>query len=221
MAIEKIDPTAYKECIDFGLGTQVNFKIDGVEIALTSEFVGMEEKEYLILKFPKPFRFIKNKLFPGNIITIEYLFKGTIYAFQTRLFATIDKPVKLVFLEYPKIIQRHDLRSDNRLDCFIPAKIKIGKQTFSGVIMDISPKGCRWHSKELTDEVSILSYEDITLICQFPGKIGELEVIGKAKNVKKSKQEKVLGFVFDKGSIEAQKMITQYIFSAKDYFRSK
>lgn len=223
MTIEKVDSVAYEKRICLGLGTQVNVKIDGVEVALTSEFVGMEEKEYLILKFPKPFRFIKHKLFPGNLITIEYVYRGTIYAFQTRLFDTIDKPIKLLFLEYPKIIQLHDLRSHNRMDCFIPAKIKIGKHAFSGVIMDISDRGCRWHSKELTDEAlaPILSNEKINLICQFPGMVGELEVLGKAKNIKKNKQEKVLGFVFQKGSLEAQKMITQYIFSAKDYFRSK
>jgi len=190
---------------------------------LKSEFVGMEMGEYLIITFPRPFQSIKHKLFQGNLITIKYILNGKVYAFQAKLIDTIMSPKKLLLIEYPNIIELHDLRSRKRLDCFIPTKIRLKNHEPKGAILDINNRGCRWHTK-VQMNVSLLSIlvvdQEITLVCQFPGIAGELEVIGKLKNIQNIKQETVLGIIFHKGSQKVQKVIAQYIFSAEDFFQS-
>jgi hypothetical protein len=224
MDIENANPLVDEKSLRVDIGTELNIKIDGVSIPLKSEFVGMEMGEYLIITFPRPFQNIKHKLFRGNLITIKYIFNGKVYAFQAKLIDTIMSPKKLLLIEYPNIIELHDLRSRKRLDCFIPTKIRQKNHEHKGAILDIDNRGCRWHTKVLMN-ASLLSTlvvgQEITLVCQFPGIAGELEVIGKLKNTENINQETVLGIIFHKGSQKVQKVIAQYIFSAEDFFQSR
>ncbi len=114
--------------ISIELGTQLEIEIEGVPTRFKSSLVGIEPDEYLIIKAPEAALpdSIKNKLFRGNQIVVRYLCKGTLFGIQSQLVQVTSTPIRLLFVEYPKTIENYDLRSHERIDCFFPAKIKMG-----------------------------------------------------------------------------------------------
>jgi len=206
------------------LGAQLQIEIEGVEFRFKSTLVGMESDEYLIIKTPvvprhAPFGSIKHKLFPGTQIVARYLYKGTVFGFQSKLIEAISTPLRLLFVEYPKIIENYDLRSQERTDCFLPAKIEIRNKEEHGAILDISERGCRCLIKALEGKKlpSTQIDERITLTCQFPGIEGEQVVSGNVKNISKDKQEMILGIEFHEIAARLKTIIDQYLSNIKQF----
>ena len=200
-------------------GTRLNIEIEEVTIPLKSTFIGMESNQYLILSYPTPFAEIKNKLFSGNHIIVKYFSRGTVYAFQSKVVYVMSKPVNLLFLEYPKIIQRQDLRSQKRMSCCIPARLTAGEEETHGSIMDISKGGCRYQVRkiECANIRSLDVDEEITLNFPFPGKEGEIEVFGDTKSIRHDRNGLDLGIMFYRNPPDIQNSISQYILSVYDF----
>ena len=207
------------------LGAHLQIEIEGVAFRFKSSVVGIEPNEYLIIKTPiiphdAPFSSIKHKLFPRNQIAIRYLHKGTVFGFKTKLIEAISTPIRLLFVEFPDTIEHYNLRSHKRIDCFLPTRIKMKDKEIKGIILDINEKGCRHQIKALEGEKlpPVQIDEQITLFCQFPGIEGEHAVSGIVKNINKDKKEMALGIVFHEITPEAQKILTQFISTAKEIF---
>lgn len=209
--------------ISLDVGTKLHLEIEGVSIPLESFMVGMEPDAYIIIKTPRPYPTIKHKLYQGNQCIVKYMFQGTVYAFQTKIIDSIASPFRLLFLEYPKIIQHRDLRDHKRIDCLIPAKVVIKKEEKQGAIVDISKRGCRVQIQIFPgDKIpSILINEEITLRAKFPGVEEELQIVGKVKNLLKSRYEMVFGIVYQEMSHEAQEIIARYLYTIEDLFRAE
>ena len=138
-------------------GTLLQIEIGGIKFRFKSELVGLQADEYLIIKTPlvpsdAPFGMIKHKLFRGNDIIVRYLIGGMVYGFQSKLLGAISDPIKLLFLEYPKIVEQHDLRSHERVDCLLPGRLKFKDTELACLVLDISEKGCRCRIKNQKDK---------------------------------------------------------------------
>ena len=205
-------------CLD--IGTRLRIEIPGVHIILESNLVGMEEGDYLIIRAPSPVNAIKNKLYVGNDMVIKYFYRGSVFAFQTRLLEMISKPVKLLFLEYPKFVESHEIRAHKRVSCFIPADVVIGKIKKQAVIGDISNGGGSCIIKVVQNEKSppVRLNSTVSLTCRFPGVEESILLHGEVKNVKKNAEEIKIGFVFtERNTPEAKNIISQYVFSLSDF----
>ena len=206
--------------ISVDMGTPIKIELHGIELPLQSSIVGLENEKYLILKAPEPFNRIEHKLFPGNEMIVRYLSDGTVYAFQTKMIATIAKPVPLVFIEYPKIIQHHDLREQKRVSCHIPTRVIIGESENIGCIVDIAKAGCRCIvQRGKNPYLNPYDLDDpITLKCIFPGSKDMITVPGTVKNVKKTKRDIDLGVAFDvEMPLDSQKLIAWFISTIEDF----
>ena len=224
MEAENLDYLFTGRRIFIELGSQIQIQIEGVAFRFKSTLVGMESDECLIIKTPMvpsnaPFTSIQHKLFPGIQIVARYLYKGTVFGFQSKLIKAITSPLRLLFVEYPKIIENYDLRSEERTDCFLPAKIEIWNQKEHGAILDISERGCRCLIKAL--EGKILPYiqidERITLRCQFPGIEDDQVVSGNVKNFSRDKEEMILGIEFHEIATGLKTIIDQYVSNIKQF----
>jgi c-di-GMP-binding flagellar brake protein YcgR len=222
MEAENLDYLFTERHILIGLGSEVQIQIEGVTFRFKSTLIGMESDECLIIKTPMvpsdaPFTSIQHKLFPGIQIVVRYLYKGTVFGFQSKLIKAITTPLRLLFVEYPKIIENYDLRSEERTDCFLPTKIEIKNEEEHGAILDISERGCRCLIKALDGK--ILPYieidERITLRCQFPGIKDDQVISGNVKNFSRDNEEMILGIEFHEIAAGLKTIIDQYLSNIK------
>lgn len=209
--------------ISLDIGTKIHLEIEGVVIPLESYMVGMEPDNYIILKTPRPYPTIKQKLYQGNQCIVKYIFQGTVFAFQTKIIDSISQPFRLLFLEYPKIIQHHDLRDYKRIDCVIPAKIVVKDEEKMAAVVDVSKRGCRVQIQIYPGDLvpAIVINDEVVLWAKFPGVEGDLEIHGRVRNIRKSRHEMVLGVVYLEISLDAQQKIAKYLASVEGLFRTR
>lgn len=214
----KVDNSAAGKRLSIEIGSQVQVEIEGIPSRHQTTFIGMELFEYLIIKipvFPQKMRLggVKHKLFPGNQITVRYIYEGSVFGFQTKLIEALFMPKRLLVLEYPEVIAQHDLRSEKRIDCFLPTTTKIKDKEAQGIIIDINENGCRYLIKAVKDrKLPPVQMDDpITLRCQFPGEPEEQVVSGIVRNIKRNSQEMALGVQFRKMTDNLYDLISLYI----------
>ncbi len=126
------------------IGTILRLQIEGTRRRLSCELIGVDDGECLIVKMP-PLHTMENipkLLVNGNEITVKYMYKGTMFGFQSTIIDLIHKPFKLVFIKYPDKIDSFDVRGNKRVECFLPANVKIAEHIIEGSITDISRAGC-------------------------------------------------------------------------------
>lgn len=207
-------------------GTQLQIVIGAVDGHFKSTLIGIEPDKYLIIDAPvtSPYCSIAQKLFRGNNITVRYLYKGTVFGFQSELIEDIYVPLKLLFVKYPELIAEHNLRSRERLDCFLPVKIKIKSEERDGVIIDINEVGCCCTYKKAIKDKILLPVEideQIALRCQFPQIDGEQLVLGKVKSIRRDKERMTLGILFHEIEPQIKDIIVQYIYAINELPKSK
>ncbi|MCD4719628.1 MAG: DUF4388 domain-containing protein [Desulfobacula sp.] len=199
-------------CLEIGIKLLIDF--DDQAISFRSTLVGIEHGKYLLLKTPGPFGKIDHDLFKVEDLIIKSLYKGTIYAFRSKLMSTISKPSKLMFIEYPLKIEHHELRSHKRFKCSIVTQTEVNKKERGGVIENISIGGCLCVIETFsTDKNLHLLNDTIPFRCHFPGSKGEVSFRGEIKNKKKKSDEIVVGikFIYLDSTDEIQSIINNYI----------
>jgi len=219
MKIEDFDFNTGKR-ISIELGTRLQIRIDGVDINYTSTLIGMETGKYLIIDAPvNMLTLARHKLFRGSKILVRYLHKGSVFGFKSELIEDIYTPLKLLFLEYPEIIEVHNLRSGPRIDCVLPVRIKINDEERTGIISDINKEGCCCVAKKTEEDKNLSSVqidEQVTLMCQFPQVDGERALLGKVKNIRRDSKQMTLGIIFNGIGPEIEEIIAQYILAIKE-----
>ena len=86
-------------CLEIGIKLLLDF--DDLVVPFRSTLVGIESGKYLILKAPGPIGRVDHDLFKVKDLIVRSLYKGTIYAFRSKLLNLVTKPSKLMFIEYP------------------------------------------------------------------------------------------------------------------------
>ncbi len=203
------------------LGIRLKVELDGVDIPLESSFVGFVD-EYIIVTPPSPYHQIQHKLFEGVEMVVRYFYQGTIYAFQTRLFSHIEKPVKLIFIEYPKLIQKSELRGEKRSFCYIPAVVSRSDKENQATIIDIAKSGCHFTVSGKNNK-RIMSFkidERVSLKCKFPGVKVPIGIVGVVKNVRSSRYETSVGVLFHENTADVTQKIIKWYLSTIEQFVS-
>jgi hypothetical protein len=205
------------------IGTILNIQIEGSQSRLTGELIGVREGKYLIIKIPplKSMSHITNLLYKGNPITIRYMHAGTIFGLRSRINNVIHNPERLVFIEYPEKIENHDLRAHKRIDCFLPANVRVADTIIDGAIKDISISGCRFSAKNSKVEYSVVLQvgNEIDVRFQLPGvekKLNvkgtqQLTVKGIQKHNTKAHDTVNIGIKFKNMNIEAQERLYAFL----------
>ena len=200
------------------IGTKVYIEIDGVNFSVTSIFIGMLKDEFMLITFPKRYKSVKNKLYPGNKMVIKYLFDGSVYAFQTSVIETITHPINAIAIEFPKVVQQRELRIAKRNDVIIPGRIEAKNVEFKAIIFDISKKGCRFKYNDNKNTMSSLRENDLLRIyVQFPGVSGDVGAMAHVRNVKREKGKLAIGAEFQDITKTFLTSLMQFLYSIEDF----
>ncbi|NMP33361.1 flagellar brake protein [Thalassotalea sp. M1531] len=129
-----------------------------VNLRIKTSLIGYEVGKYIILKHPEPTRMqsYKDVLVEGNVAIVRYILEGTqgqCCAFKSSIKHVVKHPQKLIFLEFPQKIENRELRLHQRFVTHLPANILSiaevdnDRTKISGIISDISAKGCGFSFK--------------------------------------------------------------------------
>ncbi|MCP4713639.1 MAG: flagellar brake protein [Deltaproteobacteria bacterium] len=200
-------------------GSSLQLEVEGCSVFLQSECIGMEREQYIIISAPRPFESFQHKLYPGSYLFVKYVHSGIVYSFQTRVMESIARPVRLLFLEYPKRVRPQDLRNHKRVSCYMPALIGCDDDEAIGAVMDINKKGCRCRvAHDGSAQLTGLNIRDAVQVnVSFPGDDDALALCGTITNMRKTGVETDFGMHFSGVSLDDEKVLAKYILSVCDY----
>lgn len=206
------------EGIYIDIGTQVYLEITGVNFSVTSVFIGMLKDEFMIITLPKRYKTVQNKLFAGNKIVIKYLFDGSVFAFQTSVIETITNPIRALALEYPKVIQKRELRIVKRNSVVIPGRVEAKKSEFPIVVFDISKNGLRFKYNDNKPNSMALKEDDLVRVyCQFPGMTEEVGALSIVRNVRREQGQLSIGIEYQNISKAFLTPLMHFLFTIEEF----
>ncbi|MCP4268015.1 MAG: flagellar brake protein [Candidatus Brocadiaceae bacterium] len=189
------------------IGITFRIEVEGIDESISCILIGIENEKYLIIRIPTQHNLdIASHMFiKGNEIYVKYVYKGTIFGFQSKIIDQIYEPFKLLFIEYPEKIESYDFRGNKRVECYLPAFVIVEEVRIEGCITDISKAGCLFDIKipELENCKSLIdSNEEINIGFQLPGVEEALNIVAKQRSLKNETNKARIGieFVFMKGT---------------------
>ncbi|GFD88698.1 hypothetical protein KUL152_09240 [Tenacibaculum sp. KUL152] len=117
-----------------------------------TEYVGMLVDECLLFHIPNSAKWItvRDALTVGNDVVVRSVLEGDtgqVIAFRVKVLKLMSKPSGLLVTTFPRRIESIGLRSVKRVQLGISVSLKSevypDDETVSGIIVDISPKGCK------------------------------------------------------------------------------
>ena len=124
------------------IGKNVVVRIPDVESSYRGRIVGYDPYEYIVLSVRLPSR-VRQAISQRGQIILKYLHKGTVYGFRTYVIDAIRRPAPLVFIEYPSIIEKIELRRQTRCEVNIDGSLHTRTGEHECLVMNISTTGCK------------------------------------------------------------------------------
>lgn len=181
--------------LSVGLGSEVLLQIEGLRERLKAFLVGMEPTRYIILNIPSASVLKEEEIGIGCDMIVRYVFMGNVFAFRATVLGIVPEPFPVTFISYPHSIESHNLRSQKRIECNIPADVYIHNKRTPGVILDINSCGARLVC-DLSETTRIEIDDEIFLSFPLPGMKGEQNYIGIVRNMTRENQKTFLGVQF-------------------------
>lgn len=152
-----------KTAVRAEMGAPLLVQLGGVASHVKATMVGLIPESYVLIALTDKITGIENKLFEGNDVVVRYLDAGAVYGFQSQIIGRVTKPHRLIFLSYPKVVARKELRHNERVPVLWPAKAEALGRIFTGAILDISSGGCRFNFKPEPEEAEVRFSPGVTL----------------------------------------------------------
>ena len=104
------------------LGTDLFIESIASNKSTSSQLIGMQVGKYLIVQ-SSDHQWVKNNISQGDMLHAKYILADDVFGFHTKIIKFIKDPDHLLFLEYPTMVKSCNVRSDKRVECFLPVKI--------------------------------------------------------------------------------------------------
>lgn len=198
--------------LNIAFGCELLIEIKNVGSRIKSTLIGVDPKSFIIIKTPDIVG-IQKCLLEGTVVTIRYLYSGIVYGFRSSIRGSITVPERLLFLQFPKRIEKINLRKHERITCAMPVTFGLDDLTLNGIISDLSTGGCRLDAKvDNTNNIILFQAKDVVILSFAQlGMESNVIVNGTVRNANYDSKTFSLGIEFDKTQTEALDKIGSYI----------
>lgn len=204
---------------DFNIpvGEKALLYFPGIQGKIKTEFRGVDKHKYIIVSMPEG---VSEKFHNDQRVTVRYINESLVCGFNTVISGMITSPHPLIFLSYPECIEILNMRNDDRVTCFIPAKIHWEGKDISGKIIDLSRGGCKIVADPFNVEwiPSINIETDISFQLQDRDNRKHLCLRSKIKRIVAEESKLILSFEFFEHHEEVEKTISDYVDILMEYF---
>ncbi len=198
------------------LGNEVTIEIEGIEERFKSRMIGVDGDRFLILRSPVSLTagLVHANLSPGTGIIIRYLYHGTVWGFRSSVLEAIGGNLGILFVVFPAEVENYDLRSAQRVEARIPARVLSGQDQdpIEGMIVDLSATGARvlFESSQIKD-VAPTPSSTVTVLARFDSNDEPTRLKCLVRSVQEDADRISLGVQYDDPPPEAVTSISAYI----------
>lgn len=189
-----------KDHINIEYGCPIFIEINEQRKKLTSKIVGLEHKEYIIIRSPAGMGSVLGKLNPGKIFVVKYVHRGIAYGFKTHVLTSITSPTNLLFIDYPKVVVEQGLRAENRYKCYLNCRVKTAEFESLGAVVDISMGGCCFTvpARKSSDKPHLMTVgAEIEVKLRKPDSKEVISIVGSIGNIIESSDTTRVGVSFE------------------------
>ena len=200
-------------------GNVIDLQLGGQSfVRIKPTIIGIDSGRYILIKFPNNLNSAdyKDVLISGGGVIVRYILEGLngeCVAFSTTIQHVLNKPERLIFLNYPTHIENRQLRTQQREKTHLPALISPSKindasthQGITGYIIDISAQGCLFSFKPSAGKGGIKNCP-IQIAITIVGKETPCIINAHVKNNRSENGQVLVGILFDKSSLERVTML--------------
>jgi len=200
-------------------GKVIDLQLGGLSfVRIKPTIIGIDAGRYILIKFPSNLNSTdyKDVLMSGGGVIVRYILEGLngeCVAFSTTIQHVLNKPERLIFLNYPTHIENRQLRTQQREKTHLPALISPNKindtsidNKIAGYIVDISAQGCQFSFKPSTGKGGIKKCP-IQIAITIVGKETPCIINAHVKNNRLENGQMLVGILFDKSSLEKVTML--------------
>lgn len=177
-------------------------------------FIGLERPTHVAVRLTidpleKYHYFFSNM---GDVV-VKYILKGNAYAFTGHLLGKTDKPVPILYISYPDVVEVVSLRGVPRAPCFPPARVKSQGGGYRGQLFDVNLSGCRVDLLESYSSAvgHLAKGSDVELTFQLPGVADTFSAEGTIKWSRQMGDAWSVGISFTSMAEETQNRITTFM----------
>jgi c-di-GMP-binding flagellar brake protein YcgR len=176
------------------LGTSLLMEPSEPERAVSCELIGMQVGKYLIVQL-SDLNWKKGCVKKNEQVQVKYISSNDVFGFSSKIITTLKTPDFLIFLTYPENVDSCSVRSQKRVDCFLPVTIKKQDKTVNAIIININQNGCLC---SLDKETALLLDKDdqITIHLSY-GEFDSISIASQVRGVQKNSSQTKIGIKFD------------------------
>lgn len=193
--MEKLIDINQSQRLFIELGTPLHLEPNDPQLCVSSQLIGMKVGKYLIVHLSAN-NWKKSCLKKEDTLLVKYICSDDVFGFNTRVLNIIEEPDSLVFLDYPNHVESCNIRSQARVECFLPVEVVLENDICrKGAIVNINQKGCLCLANDLPFQ-NVSRNRRISL--RFPyGQFDILSLVAIVKSLRRDGEKMSLGLMFE------------------------
>lgn len=190
------------------LGTALLLEPESPDRTASSQLIGMQVGSYLIVQLAEH-NWVRSRLQKGESLSAKYILSDDVYGFKTRIIRTIEDPDYLLFLEYPDDVESCNIRSEKRVECFLPVRLSLGPVSLKGIIVNINRSGCLCRVDDSPD----LELDSVTAVgLELPyGQFETLSITAEIRSARTKENQTSFGLLFKELDAFSKKVLSTLV----------
>jgi hypothetical protein len=176
------------------LGTALLLEPETPDRSASSQLIGMQVGRYLIVQLAER-SWKRSRLSTDETLHARYILSDDVFEFKTKIIRIIEDPDYLLFLDYPKVVESCNIRSEKRVECFLPVRMTLDTFCFNGIITNINRNGCLCMVDDIPGFDSC-STEYLTLNLPY-GRVDTLSIKARIRSTRKKGNQISFGLLFE------------------------
>ncbi len=219
--VVKVDPGQMQrfpgEELDIAPGTRVLLDFLWPGKKYWAEFIGMKRGRYLLLHPPVNAKTLDNYK-RDTQATIRYVHKDYhVCGFTCWVQQLIVKPVPLLFLSFPKVVEVLNMRRHDRTSSVVPVTVYHNEKECRGFIVNISRGGCRIVVKNGDGKTLPEQGEEIFSSFRLLEAEQDVYAMGLVRSVEQNGDKVSLGVQFKDLAEDVAQAIERFVASLQEY----
>lgn len=190
------------------LGTALLLEPEALDRTTSSQLIGMQVGRYLIVQLSEN-NWVRSRLKKGETLAAKYILSDDVYGFNTRIIRTIEDPDYLLFLAYPDNVESCNIRSEKRVECFLPVRLTLDKQTLKGVIININRSGCLCRVDNCP-EIDANAESELHLELNY-GRFETLSLVSEIRSTRVKENQTLFGLQFNNLDAFSKKVLSTLV----------